>query len=363
MNEKKNVVIAMSGGVDSSVAAALLVEAGHDVTGMMLKLWSDDCEEGENACCPPEAINQARQVASLIGIPFYVIDAREDFKNHVVDAFIEGHRAGVTPNPCFICNREVRWGFLLNRILDTGAEFMATGHYARVEQMESIYRLKKGVDLSKDQSYVLSGLNQQKLAHSIFPLGEFTKPQVRELAHKFNLPVAEKHDSQDLCFVGLQGYRSFLKRHTPETLTEGVIRDTSGNVVGQHNGLANYTIGQRKGIGAGYAEPMYVVNKLPLTNEIVIGPESALGRGKFSLEQVNWITGVSPKAAFDCEVKIRYKSQYLKATVSPVSANAVNVDLADSARDITPGQIAVLYDGDYVLGSGIIKPYQSGGSV
>lgn len=362
MNEKKNVVIAMSGGVDSSVAAALLVKAGHNVTGMMLKLWSDDCEEGENACCPPEAIDQARQVASMIGIPFYVIDARDEFKKIVVDSFIESYKAGNTPNPCFKCNREVRWGFLLNRILDSGAEYIATGHYARVETVDGVYRLRKGVDLAKDQSYVLSGLTQEKLSHSIFPLGELTKPKVRELAREFELPVAEKHDSQDLCFVGKQGYRSFLKRHTPETLVEGNIRDVRGEVVGLHNGLANFTIGQRKGIGAGYAEPMYVVSKNTDSNEIVIGPESNLGRCKFSIENVNWITGTAPTIPIQCEVKIRYKSQLLNALVTPINGNGADVVLNDSARDITPGQVAVLYEGDFVLGSGIIRPYQTGGA-
>ncbi|MEA5078401.1 MAG: tRNA 2-thiouridine(34) synthase MnmA [Anaerolineaceae bacterium] len=362
MNEKKNIVIAMSGGVDSSVAAALLVRAGHNVTGMMLKLWSDDCEEGENACCPPEAINQARQVASMIGIPFYVIDARDEFKKFVVDSFIEGYKAGNTPNPCFICNREVRWGFFLNRILSSGADYIATGHYARVENIKGVYRLRKGIDSSKDQSYVLSGLTQEKLSHSIFPLGELIKPKVREMAREFGLPVAEKHDSQDLCFVGVQGYRGFLKRHTPESLKEGVLRDARGVVVGQHNGLANYTIGQRKGIGAGYAEPMYVISKNAETNEIVIGTESELGRGKFSIENVNWITGNAPAETIHCEVKIRYKSQYLQAEVHPTSENSADVVLADQARDITPGQIAVLYEGDFVLGSGIIRPYQTGGA-
>jgi tRNA-specific 2-thiouridylase len=169
---------------------------------MMLKLWSDDCDEAENACCPPEAINQARQVASIIGIPFYVIDARDQFKKLVVDSFIEAYKLGDTPNPCYVCNRQIRWGFFLQRIIDSGAEFIATGHYAKVENSGHGYLLKKGIDLQKDQSYVLSGLNQNQLSHSIFPLGEFTKAQVRELARKFGLPVAEKQNSQDLCFVG-----------------------------------------------------------------------------------------------------------------------------------------------------------------
>lgn len=361
MSEKKNVVVAMSGGVDSSVAAALLVEAGYNVTGMMLKLWSDDCEEGENACCPPEAINQARQVASMIGIPFYVIDAREEFKRQVVDSFIESYKSGVTPNPCYVCNREVRWGFLLNRALDSNSEYFATGHYARVEQTNGRYSLKKALDLSKDQSYVLSGLNQEKLAHTIFPLGELHKPEVRELARKFGLPVAEKHDSQDLCFVGIQGYRKFLNRQTPESFQEGAIRDVAGNEVGRHNGLSNYTIGQRKGIGSGYSQAMYVIDKVAETNEVIIGPEPALGREKFSAGKVNWIAGMAPADEFECEVKIRYKSLLIKACVRLNPDGTASVQLNDQARGITPGQIAVFYQGEIVLGSGIIKPYRSGG--
>ncbi len=358
----KNVIIAMSGGVDSSVAAALLVQAGYNVTGMMLKLWSDDCEDAENACCPPEAINQARQVASIIGIPFYVIDAKDEFKKLVVDSFIDSYRRGYTPNPCYTCNRQVRWGFLLNRIIDSGAEYIATGHYAIIERTEFGFQLKKGIDYSKDQSYVLSGLNQDQLARSIFPLGDLFKTEVRELARKFSLPVAEKHDSQDLCFVGKAGYRDFLYRHSPELLTPGAIRNSSGRLLGNHNGLVNFTIGQRKGIGAGYSEPMYVLEKNSKTNEIIIGPKSELGKKHFSVQAVNWISGEIPNETLECEVKIRYKSQLLKAIVQKTSSSTLDVELTNDARDITPGQIAVFYQKDTVLGSGMIVINQTGGN-
>ena len=362
MAEKAKVVIAMSGGVDSSVAAALLIESGYSVTGMMLKLWSDDCSEAENACCPPEAIAQARQVASLIGIPFYVLDARKIFKDQIVDQFIDGYGKGITPNPCFFCNRSIRWGFLLERGLDSGADKFATGHYARVEESNGKYLLKKGVDAKKDQSYILSGLNQYQLAHTLFPLGSLTKPEVRDLARKFDLPVAEKHDSQDLCFVGNGGYRDFLNRHAPGLFLPGNIRRLNGEIVGTHAGLANYTIGQRKGLGAGFSEPVYVIDKNTTTNELIIGFAGELGRSRFNVINPHWISGESPDLPLDCEVKIRYKAAIMKAKIFKASDTSVNIVVESPLRDITPGQIAVFYDSDTVIGSGMImtSTYEGG---
>lgn len=355
MAEKEKIVVAMSGGVDSSVAAALLVEAGYSVTGMMLNLWSDECDEAENACCPPEAIDQARQVANIIGIPFYVIDARDVFKHQVVDAFIEGYSQGITPNPCFFCNNKVRWGFFLDRILDSRAEKIATGHYARIEEKNGLYFLKKGIDTTKDQSYILSGLNQFQLAHTTFPLGDLHKTEVRKLAKKFNLPVADKQDSQDLCFVGKEGYRDFLKRYIPQSFIPGSIKDNSGKKIGAHGGLANYTIGQRKGLGAGFSEPVYVIEKKSETNEVIIGHSAALGKVKFFVENPNWISGIPPQVPFACELKIRYKSSYINAKLISITKETTEVQLGFPARDITPGQIAGFYQGDFVIGSGIIK--------
>jgi tRNA-specific 2-thiouridylase len=354
-NHDKKIVIAMSGGVDSSVAAALLVEQGYSVTGMMLKLWSDDCDEAENACCPPEAINQARQVANIIGIPFYVLDVRDVFKKMVVDQFIEAYNLGLTPNPCYLCNQNIRWGYFLNRTLDTGFEYFATGHYARVEQLGDLYYLQKGTDPLKDQSYVLSGLNQDQLSHTILPLGSYQKPQVRELARKFALPVAEKHDSQDLCFVGKAGYREFLKRQSPTAFTPGVIRTKSGEELGIHDGLSNYTIGQRKGLGAGNAEPVYVIEKDSTTNELIVGTKQELGKNEFVATKINWLGGTPPQFPVNCEVKIRYKAAPVSACLQLGANENVVADTETLLRDITPGQIAVFYNGDTVIGSGMIQ--------
>ena len=354
-NQGKKVVIAMSGGVDSSVAAALLRDRGYSVTGMMLKLWSDDCGEAENACCPPEAIDQARRVANLLGIPFYVLDVRDLFKQAVVDQFIEAYNLGLTPNPCYLCNQKIRWGWFLNRAIDLGNDYFATGHYARVEYSENKYWLKKGLDPLKDQSYVLSGLSQNQLAHTIFPLGKLEKTQVRELARKYQLPVAEKHDSQDLCFVGNAGYRDFLKRHSAASFSPGDIRTREGRLVGKHEGLVNYTIGQRKGLGAGNAEPVYVIEKNVSNNEVIIGTSAALGKSHFVVTQVNWITGESPTFPVNCDVKIRYKARPVSAQLSNNEQNSIMVKLEHPLRDITPGQIAVFYEQDTVIGSGMIQ--------
>ncbi len=271
MNDK-NVVVAMSGGVDSSVAAALMVQQGYNVTGIMLKLWTGDCENSDNACCTPEAIQQAQRVAGSLGIPFYVVDVQQDFKRIVVDKFIEMSDRGLTPNPCFYCNQSVRWGELLNKTLKLGAEYLVTGHYAiNEEDKDHIFHLKKGVDPKKDQSYILSGLDQQKLQKTIFPLGRYKKEDVRLIAEAYHFEIAQKPDSQDLCFVGAGGYRSFLNDYSSSPKLKGNIRDLRGNIVGEHNGLPYYTIGQRKGLGSGFKSPVYVIDKDIKNNELIIG--------------------------------------------------------------------------------------------
>lgn len=361
LNSQRKVVVAMSGGVDSSVAAALLVEQGFSVTGMMLKLWSDDCDQAENSCCPSEAISQARQVANILGIPFYILDFQEIFKQMVVDQFINSYKLGLTPNPCYLCNQKIRWGEFLNRVLDSGADLFSTGHYAQIDFFEGKYRLRKGIDTSKDQSYVLSGLNQNQLSHSIFPLGKYHKTEVRELARNYKLPVAEKHDSQDLCFVGKSGYREFLKRYSPESFVSGSFRSKNGEFVGTHEGLANYTIGQRKGLGSGNAEPVYVIEKQIETNEIVVGPSSELGKNQFKVNYLNWISGEMPAIPFNCDVKIRYKAPAVNAQVILENGTSVLVWVKSSLRDVTPGQIAVFYQEDAVIGSGVIQSASSRG--
>ncbi|HEX9089844.1 MAG TPA: tRNA 2-thiouridine(34) synthase MnmA, partial [Anaerolineales bacterium] len=268
MSDKPVVAVAMSGGVDSSVAAALLVEQGYKVFGVMLNLWSEPDSAHLNRCCTPDTQAMARQVASILSIPFYVLDARQLFFDSVVIPFIHDYTHNLTPNPCITCNRLVRWGFLLNYALAAGADFLATGHYARLTQNPNrTYRLSRGVDAAKDQSYVLHVLTQEKLAHALFPLGGFTKQEVRQMASKYGLPVANRPDSQDLCFIGASGdYAGFLTKYAPQTCDPGPILDRQGNNLGQHQGLAFYTIGQRKGLRLASPTPLYVLEKDLLSN-------------------------------------------------------------------------------------------------
>jgi tRNA-uridine 2-sulfurtransferase len=258
----KRVVVAMSGGVDSSVSAALLVEQGYEVIGMMMRLWAEDGENatGYNRCCTPDQMDDARSIADKLGIPFYVLDTREVFKGAIVKFFIDQYAQGNTPNPCLECNRHIRFEWLLNNALALEADYLATGHYARIRQSaDGKFQLLKGMDDAKDQSYVLSVLGQQQLAHAMFPVGEYTKPQVREIAARFGLPVASKHDSQDLCFLADGDYRRFLRQNSPKIGEPGPILNRSGTQLGQHTGLSDYTIGQRKGLGLATPEPLYVL--------------------------------------------------------------------------------------------------------
>jgi len=350
------VVVAMSGGVDSSVAAALLVEQGHRVIGMMLRLWSEPGCENENRCCTPDDLAQARRVASRLEIPFYAIDAREQFREIVVQSFLDGHAAGITPNPCLNCNRHVRWGLLLKQATNLGATHLATGHYARVEKSAGgAHVLKTGIDAGKDQSYVLSVLNQDQLAHTLLPLGGFQKPEVRQMARRFGLDVAEKSDSQDLCFLGGQDYRDFLARYAPQTQMPGRSVDRHGNTLGEHGGLANYTIGQRKGLGLSSEAPLFVLKKDIAENTLVVGYKEELGSDHFFVSQFNWISGKIPGDVLRGEVKIRYKARPARATVHPQADGSVTIALDEPLRDITPGQLAVVYQEDTVIGSGIIS--------
>lgn len=351
----KNVVVAMSGGVDSSVAAALMVQQGYNVTGIMLKLWAGDCVSSDNACCTPEAIQQARQVAGILGIPFYVVDVQQEFKEIVVDRFIEISDRGLTPNPCFYCNQSVKWGVLLDKTIKLGAEYLVTGHYAiNEEDQDHVFHLKKGVDPKKDQSYILSGLNQQKLQKSIFPLGKYKKEDVRLIAEEYKFEIAQKPDSQDLCFVGAGGYRNFLHQYSASPISKGNIRDLSGNIVGEHNGLACYTIGQRKGLGSGFKSPVYVIDKDVNNNEIIIGNRDSLKYSAITAGPFNWIAGKKPSFDGEYDAKIRYKSNPKKVRLLDDSTGLIKIIFNDPARDATPGQVAVVYDEDEVIGSGLI---------
>ena len=346
----------MSGGVDSSVAAALLKKQGYDVIGMMLRLWSEPGSEAYNRCCTPDDMALARRIAAQIEIPFYAIDAKDVFRDTVVDYFISGYTQGVTPNPCLICNRRIRWEFLLNRALALGADYLATGHYARVRQAEDKkFELLRGIDPTKDQSYVLHVLNQEQLAHAMFPLGVYPKSQVREMAAEFDLPVAERSDSQDLCFLGNGDYREFLLRNAPQVTNPGPIVTLAGEQLGEHQGLAFYTIGQRKGLGIAAPHPLYVVEKNRENNALVVAPQEQLGRAELSTQAVNWITGKPPQKPLRVSVKIRYKSIEVNGIVTPQEDGGSTVKFTENLRDITPGQAAVFYNGEVCLGGGIIK--------
>ncbi len=346
----------MSGGVDSSVAAALLVEQGYDVVGIMLKLWSDgDAERGRiNRCCTPADVDAARSIANQLGIPFYLVNIADSFKSIVVDFFVAEYAAGRTPNPCLECNRHVRFDLLLHKALGLGAQYLATGHYARVRQIDGQYQLLRGVDPHKDQSYVLSVLGQSELSHALWPLGEMTKPHVRELAAQFKLAVAEKVESQDLCFLAHGDYRDFLKRHAPEgVIRAGDIRDTSGKVLGQHQGLPFYTIGQRKGIGLAASEPLYVIALDPKENAVIVGTQNELGRTACVARKMHYVSGEAPTEPFRATAKIRYKAREADVTIYP-DGDRVRVEFDEPQRDITPGQGLVLFDGEIVIGQGII---------
>ena len=345
----------MSGGVDSSVAAALLKEQGYDVMGMMLRLWSEPGKEESNRCCTPDSMAQARRVAAKLDIPFYVIDAKDVFRDTVVQYFLDGYARGETPNPCLVCNRQIRWTFLLDHALALGAEYMATGHYVRITRdAQGKSQLLRAVDRSKDQSYVLHVLTQEKLKHALFPVGDYPKPEIRAIAERHGLPTASRKDSQDLCFLAGEDYRNFLQRNAAEMLKPGEILTRDGRSVGAHTGLANYTIGQRKGLGVASAVPLYVLGKNAITNTLIVGTQDELGSRELMARDVNWVSGDAPQEPFRAEVKIRYTAKEAEALVTPLDANRVQVRFEAPQRDITAGQAAVFFQGDLLIGGGII---------
>jgi tRNA-specific 2-thiouridylase len=352
----QRVVVAMSGGVDSSVAAAVLVEQGYEVIGMMMRLWSEPGTEAYNRCCTPEAMALARRVAAKLEIPFFAVDARQVFHERVVNYFIDGYLQGITPNPCLVCNREIRWEFLLKHALELGADTMATGHYTRLRRHKAgKVQILRAVDKAKDQSYVLHVLGQAQLSHAMFPLGEYTKPQIRQMARDYGLPVAERADSQDLCFLGNGDYRTFLKRNAPQVVEPGPIVTREGRILGEHQGLAFYTIGQRKGFGIAAPYPLYVLDKDKGNNTLIVGKKEELGGTELFTGNTNWVSGEVPGKAFWAQVKIRYQAQEAWGRVTPMEEGRTHVLFERPLRDITPGQAAVFYDGEVCLGGGIIE--------
>lgn len=355
-NDRPRVVVAMSGGVDSSVAAALLADQGYDVIGLMMRLWSEPGSgpvTPTNRCCTLDQMNDARRVADILGIPFYVIDVRDHFRRSIVQFFIDEHAAGRTPNPCVECNRQIRFTYLLEQAKALGADFLATGHYARIDHTGSAYRLRQGIDANKDQSYVLHVLQQSHLANVLFPIGELTKTEVRQVAQERGLTVAAKQESQDLCFVNDGDYRRFLREHSNQPPQSGPILDAAGRELGRHDGLPFYTIGQRKGLGLAAAEPLFVLGKDTIRNALIVGPREALGTRALTAHHVNWI-GAQPATPIQALVKIRYKAMPVSASVTPLADGEVYIAFDAPVMGATPGQAAVFYDGDVCLGGGTI---------
>jgi tRNA-specific 2-thiouridylase len=364
--KKARVVVAMSGGVDSSVAAALLVKQGYDVIGIMLRLWADPSTGGgierANRCCAPEAVADARAIAKQLGIPFYDIHAESVFKQRVVDSWIDGYADATTPNPCFNCNRGIRFGFLMQKALALGADYLATGHYARVtrddDRSPAVFMLRKGRDEKKDQSYVLHVLGQKDLARAMFPCGEFVKDEVRQMAREFGLPTADRAESQDLCFLTQGDYRGFLIRHMPQVATPGEIFNTRGEHIGSHNGLPFYTIGQRKGLNlhnvSTHAEPLYVLKLDANRNALVVGTLEELGTRHARTQLMHYVSGESPSEPVRCAAKIRYKAKEATGWLKPLANGGAEFEFDEPQRDVTPGQGLVCYDGDVVIGGGVI---------
>jgi len=356
ITSKKHVVVAMSGGVDSSTVAAILKEQGYRVTGMMLRLWSEAGKEELNRCCTPDSIFNAKRVAAILDIPFYVVDAKNDFYNNVVQYFLDGYSAGLTPNPCIMCNKTIRWGKLLDQAMESGADFFATGHYARIlYENDGSVRLFTGIDISKDQSYVLSMLDQRQLQKTILPLGSMTKTEVRAYAARVKLPVAEKPESQDLCFLGDENYYDFLHKYRSESLKPGPILTLTGKEIGRHKGLAAYTVGQRKGIGVADNSPYYVVDKDPEQNALIVGKSTDLQYKRFIAYNFNWINGTPNLKEFSADVMVRYRASRAPALIRVVDERKALIQLSEPRRDIAQGQLAVVYKGDEVLGGGIIQ--------
>ena len=359
------VVIAMSGGVDSSVAAALMVERGYNCIGVMMRLWAETGEgEGStNKCCSVESVTDARHVADDLGIPFYLINVEKPFKQHVVDFFIDGYSAGVTPNPCLACNRHIRFDYLLNYARKMGADYLVTGHHARTRRApDGTIQLLEAVDKQKDQSYVLSVMGQAELQDVLLPVGEFTKPEIREIAAARGLPVASKHDSMDLCFIYDDDYRRFLRDWAADAMQPGPILDRSGRVLGEHHGLPNYTIGQRKGLGiSGATASMYVLELDSRRNALIVGKKEELGQNRLLAHNVNWTADYPVPHGTLAQCKARYTArQAADCMLYPQANGDVEVCFSAPLRDITPGQGAIFYDGEICLGGGIIAKYGDG---
>ena len=355
----RKVVVGMSGGVDSSVAAWLLKEQGYDVIGVTMQIWQDEdteVQEAEGGCCGLSAVDDARRVAMDLGIPYYVMNFKEEFRKNVMDYFVGEYVEGRTPNPCIACNRHVKWESLLRRSMAIGADYIATGHYAQIDRLPGgRYSLKTSVTAAKDQTYALYNLTQEQLSHTLMPVGSYHKEEIRDMAERLGLPVAHKPDSQEICFIPDHDYASFIEEYTGRELPPGNFVDLDGNVLGRHRGITHYTVGQRKGLNLSMGRPVFVVEIRPETNEVVIGDNQDVFTNVLRCDKLNWmaVDGLHGKP-MDVLAKIRYSHKGSPCTIREIGNDMVECRFHEPVRAVTPGQAVVFYDGDYVAGGGTI---------
>ncbi|MGO5073609.1 tRNA 2-thiouridine(34) synthase MnmA [Clostridium sporogenes] len=354
---KKKVLVGMSGGVDSSVAAYLLKEQGYEVIGVTMQIWQDDEEftEKEGGCCSLSAVADARRVANKIGIPFYVMNFKDAFKRNVIDYFVDEYMEGRTPNPCIACNKFIKFSSFLDKAMAMGIDYVATGHYAIIEKQKDRYMIRKSEDDKKDQTYALYNLTQFQLERTLMPCGQYKKSQIREIAKDIGLRVHNKKDSEEICFIPDNDHGRYIKNRFPNKVREGNFVDKQGNVLGKHKGIVYYTIGQRKGLGIAFGKPMYVVDINPFKNEVVLGSIEDLLNTELVAKDINYIPFDTLKEPMEVEAKIRYSQIPSKAIITPIDDGRVRVNFHEKQRAITKGQSVVFYKDDLLIGGGIIE--------